>query len=385
MQDPSVITGGFFFAMRHNLYLLLLIVLLAPACKPGSTKSSTQQNTSQQDKSAEQTVIPSGDIINIAAVGDIMLGTSYPDKTTLPRDSAINSFRPIIEHLRNADITFGNLEGVLLDTGAAADFKLHQRSKSYLFRMPEAYGGILKNAGFDLISIGNNHTNDFGLAGRKSTMRILDSLQIQYAGLRSKPTALLKVKDITVGFCAFSPNSQTVSLLDLPNAARIISELKQQADVVIVSFHGGGEGTEYEHVTRDTETYKGENRGNVYAFAHNAIDAGADVVLGHGPHLTRGMELYNDRLIAYSLGNFCTYKGVNTTGFCGLAPLLKIAINKKGEFTGGQIIATRQTYPQGLRVDTANRVIKRIKALIATDFPESTLNIADDGRITPMR
>ncbi|MCC8410368.1 CapA family protein [Mucilaginibacter sp. UR6-1] len=385
MPDPFVTTEGFFFAMYRNLLLYLFILLIIAGCMPADNRSANHQSTLPEQDTSEQVVIPPGDTISIAAVGDIMLGTSYPDRSTLPRDSGKNSFKPVLAHLQDADITFGNLEGVLLDTGAAADFKLHQRSKAYLFRMPESYGGLLKEAGFDLISLGNNHSNDFGPAGRKSTMRILDSLQIANAGLRSKPTAILKVKDITVGFCAFSPNSQTLSLLDLPNAAKIISELKQQTDIVIVSFHGGGEGTEFEHVTRKNESYKGENRGDVYAFAHNAIDAGADVVLGHGPHLTRAVELYNKRFIAYSMGNFCTYRGVNTTGLCGLAPLLKLKINKKGEFACAQIIATRQIYPKGIHIDTANRVIKRIKALSASDFPESNLNISNNGAITLSR
>lgn len=366
---------------RLNLYLLFFIILLTYACKQGNKQPAVKQNNATAVNTTKKST-PTDDTLSIVAVGDMMLGTSYPSRSTLPPDSGKRSFKPVLSHLRNADVTFGNLEGVLLDTGAAAEFKLRQRSKAYLFRMPEWYGGIIKDAGFDLISLGNNHSNDFGLAGRKATMRILDSLQIAYAGLRSKPTAIIKVKGFTVSFCAFSPNSQTVSLLDLQNAATIIRKLKQQTDIVIVSFHGGGEGTGFEHVTRADESYKGENRGNVYAFAHNAIDAGADVVLGHGPHLTRGMELYKKRFIAYSLGNFCTYKGVNTSGICGLAPLLKLTIKKNGEFAAGRIVATRQTYPAGIQIDTGNRVIKKIKILNAADFPESPLIISNNGEMS---
>ncbi|MEO6149573.1 MAG: CapA family protein [Mucilaginibacter sp.] len=323
------------------------------------------------------------DSISIIATGDIMLGTSYPNKNTLPPDSGKRSFLAVIDELRNADLTFGNLEGVLLDTGTAAHYKLHQKSKAYLFRMPQSYGKVLKDAGYDVMSIANNHISDFALAGRDSTKNTLDAVGIKYAGLLTHPTVKLNVKDITIGFCAFSPNSNTVPFLNLKNAARIISELKQQADVVIVSFHGGGEGTDFEHVPFKKESYNGENRGDVHAFAHNAIDAGADLVLGHGPHLTRAMERYNNRLIAYSLGNFCTYRGVNTTGVCGIAPLLKIYINKKGEFLSGVIIPTKQTHPKGLQRDTANTVIKRIKFLTEADFPTSGLNITASGLVLP--
>ncbi|MGZ3928244.1 MAG: CapA family protein, partial [Mucilaginibacter sp.] len=112
------------------------------------------------------------------------------------------------------------------------------------------------------------------------------------------------------------------------------------------------------------------------------IDAGADIVLGNGPHVSRAMEKYKGRLIAYSLGNFCTYKSVSVAGVCGMAPLLKVYLNKKGEFLNGNIISFRQTHEKGLIRDTLNRVVKRIKLLTAKDFPESGLDIDDDGSVT---
>jgi len=321
------------------------------------------------------------DTLCIAAVGDIMLGTSYPDDKTLPPDSAKQSFTAVAKYLQGNDVTFGNLEGTLLDTGGPVHYKLHQLIKSYLFRMPLHCGFVLKDAGFNLLSIANNHIDDFGNNGRMSTVKMLDSCGIHFAGLKTYPSTIFVVNGVKYGFCAFSPNSQTVSLLDLNGAAQIIRQLKQHCDVVIVSFHGGGEGVQFEHVPLVNETYVSENRGNVYAFAHNAIDAGADLIFGNGPHVTRAMELYKNRLIAYSLGNFCTYKCVSVAGICGIAPLLKVHINKKGEFLNGQIIAIKQTHYNGLEPDTLNTVVKRVKMLTATDFPESGLNIGDDGMI----
>ena len=214
-------------------------------------------------------------------------------------------------------------------------------------------------------------------------MKTLDSLGIQYGGLNSKPTAIFKINGITYGFCAFSPNGETLPLLNLKNAHSIIQKLKQQCDIVIVSFHGGGEGTAYEHIPCTYEKFITENRGDVHAFAHNAIDAGADVVLGNGPHVCRAMEVYKKRLIAYSLGNFCTYRCVSVEGICGMAPVLKIYLNKKGEFLSGLIIANKQTHNNGLEPDSRNSVIKRIKMLTTTDFEQPGLTISDDGRIEP--
>lgn len=331
------------------------------------------------------TVPPKPDtIFTIAAVGDMMLGTSYPNSSTLPADSAIHSFDAAADELQNADVTMGNLEGSLLDEGEPAEYKLHFITKGFLFRMPTAYSGIFKKAGFDALSLANNHIGDFGDKGRLSTMQMLDSVGINYGGQLAHPSAVFTVKGIRYGFCAFSPNANALPLLLNDNTRAVIQELKTRCDIVIVSFHGGGEGTAFEHVTMQMESYRGEKRGNVYEFAHNAIDAGADMVFGNGPHVNRAMELYKNRIIAYSLGNFFTYKGVNVEGICGLSSLLKININKKGEFLDGKILSYRQTHADGLFRDTTNKVAVRIKYLTETDLPQAGLTIAEDGTITAL-
>jgi len=334
-------------------------------------------------KPAKKPVNKPHDTISIAAVGDIMLGTSYPNKYSLPADSAKSSFNAVVNELRSADVAFGNLEGTLLDKGTPARYKKNL-AIAYFFKMPTSYVGVLKDAGFDVVSLANNHSGDFGEEGRASTAKTLDSAGINYGGLLSHPTAIFKLDGITYGFCAFAPNANTLPILDLKNEAQVIAGLKKQVDIVIVSFHGGAEGAAYEHVPLKGESYLGQKRGDVRTFAHTAIDAGADIVFGNGPHVSRAMENYKKRLIAYSLGNFCTYKSVSVDGVCGLAPLLKVNLNKKGEFLNGQITALKQTHLHGLQRDSLNKVITRIQALTKADFPDSGLTIADDGRITPL-
>lgn len=325
------------------------------------------------------------DSITIAAVGDIMLGTSYPDANTLPPDSAINSFKYMAEHLKTADLTFGNLEGTLLDGGKPAHYKLHLKSKAYLFRMPVKYCTILKDAGFDVLSLANNHIGDFAETGRESTVKALDSCGIHHAGLLEYPFATFEIKGVKYGFCAFAPNSHTLSIFDMKGAAKIISGLKQRCDIVIVSFHGGAEGPAFEHVAVAGESYFGEKRGNVRAFAHNAIDNGADIVLGHGPHVSRAMEIYKNRLVAYSLGNFCTYRSVGIEGVTGIAPLLKINLNLKGEFLSGNIVSVKQSRERRVDPDTLHRAAKRIKWLSLTDFPNNKLAISETGALTTVK
>jgi len=371
--------------MKTRLFLLIACSLfLFFACQDKPAEQSPAYPRKEIKKTPAAKVIQR-DPFCIAAVGDIMLGTAYPNKNTLPPDSAKNSFKNVIYELHNADVVFGNLEGTLLDTGKPANYKLHFRSKGYLFRMPQSYGSILKDAGFNVLSLANNHSGDFGNAGRISTMKVLDSLGICYGGLLSHPSSILKINGTTYGFCAFAPSGETLSMFDMKNAGRIIQKLKQQCDIVIVSFHGGAEGAASEHIPFATEKLNSEQRGDVYDFAHHAVDAGADLILGNGPHVCRAMELYKKRLIAYSLGNFCTYKCISISGSCGIAPLLKIYVNKNGEFLNGHIIACKQTRAKGLEPDTLNQAITRIKTLTEADFPKSGLSILNDGEIMPLK
>ncbi|RFZ95718.1 CapA family protein [Mucilaginibacter conchicola] len=373
--------------MNIRFYIYIIIVMVISACGDAShsKKAVIADEPVAEAPVKQDTIVAEPDrVINVAAVGDIMLGSSYPDSSGIPPDSARGTFKYVIKDLKNADIAFANLEGVLLDTGAPVGYKLNFKHKPYLFRMPERFGGVIKDAGFNVLSVGNNHSNDFDLAGRKSTIKVLDSLGINTAGFKSHPTKTFTKNGVRYGFCAFSPNAQTVSLLQTKAAQELIRDLKAKSDVVIVSFHGGGEGVGYEHVIDTVEIFKGENRGNLKKFTHAAIDAGADLVLGHGPHVTRAMELYKNRLIAYSLGNFATYKGVSVSGICGLAPLLKVKMNKKGEFLSGQICSYRQDHFAGVKPDTLFRASRKIKELTAADFLQPGISISDTGTIVPL-
>jgi hypothetical protein len=320
------------------------------------------------------------DTLVIIGVGDIMMGTNYPDDSRLPPDNGAFLMRAVEEYLRDADITFGNLEGVLLDSGGTVK-QCKDPKVCYAFRSPVSYVENLTRAGFDIMSLANNHAGDFGDEGRQSTMRVLDSAGIAHAGQLTRPYVLYSRDGITYGFTAFAPNSGCVSLNDIKNAQSIIAHLDSMADVVIVSFHGGAEGAQYQNVPRKREVFHGEDRGDVYALARAWIDAGADIVFGHGPHVTRTVDVYNGRFIAYSMGNFCTYRGINIAGVNGLAPIMKVYVNRSGEFLMAQIIPTYQTYNDGVQPDPQKRVIRLIQELKEKDFPESPLQIDDDGLI----
>ena len=340
--------------------------------KIGISKNRNDEKNKKDEKS-EFTII---------GVGDIMLGSNYPSDL-LPKNDA-NILENTQDVLQNADITVGNLEGTLFDTGGTPK-SCDNPNVCYAFRMPSKYGKYLKQAGFDYLSIANNHSNDFGQTGIKETIQNLNNLNIKYSGIKViAENTILEKNGKKFGFVSFAPNSATVKLNDYNYAKKLISELKSKVDIVIVMFHGGAEGAGAEHITRKNEIFHGEDRGNVYEFAHFAIDNGADIVFGQGPHVTRAIELYKNKFISYSGGNFATFGKINVSGSMGIAPIFKIKIDNNGNFVSGEIIPVRQTYESaGPFIDSEKLAIKKIISLNKSDFPNGNgLSITDDGKMT---
>jgi hypothetical protein len=247
--------------------------------------------------------------------------------------------------------------------------------------MPNHYVNYFKEAGFDILSIANNHVGDFGEKGRENTVKLLVDNEIKFAGLTKYPFTTFEKNGIKYGFCAFAPNNGTIDINDSKNAATIVQHLDSICDIVIVSFHGGAEGSTRSHITRSDEIFLGENRGNPYKFARTVIDAGADVVFGHGPHVTRGIDIYKGRFIAYSMGNFATYGRFNLKGLCGIAPIIKLFVNKKGEFLSGNIYSIKQIGEGGPIIDNDQMALKEVINLTQSDIPESPIIIKPNGLI----
>lgn len=317
--------------------------------------------------------------LQLAAVGDVMLGTDYP-VDHLPPDNGAELLAAMQPVLQRADISFGNLEGTLLDGGEPVK-QCQNPDRCYLFRSPERFALNFAQAGFDVISLANNHARDFGEEGRSASMRALGQLGIQHSG-RNGDIASWEVKGQRLAMIAFAPFNNSHDMLDLAAARHLVTQIKAEHDVVLISFHGGAEGLDALHIPFANEFYYSEDRGDVVAFAHAVIDAGADLVLGHGPHVPRALELYRGRLIAYSLGNFCTYFGISVAGLKGLAPVLEVTITAKGEFVHGRIISARQQRPLGPVPDATHEAARLMKRLTEEDFPNTPLSVDDSGQIS---
>jgi hypothetical protein len=253
-----------------------------------------------------------------------------------------------------------------------------------LFRSPTRYARYYRDAGFDVLSLANNHARDFGEEGRTSSMAALDSVGIHHTG-REGEFASLVVNGLKVAVLAYAVTKNSNMMLDYALAEATVAEYASSHDIVIVSFHGGAEGVDAVNLPFAEEEYYGEPRGDVVLFARCMVDAGADLVIGHGPHVVRAMERYKDRLIAYSLGNFATYYGISVAGIKGIAPILITTLDGEGRFIEGEIVSTIQLRPDGPSIDARQRALSLLRGLSAEDFESPGLRFEADGMIVPLK
>jgi hypothetical protein len=357
--------------MISSLCSLLAVALLAaPAPVPAPAP----------DASAP---LPAEPTVTIVAVGHIVMGTNYPPThQALPADGGKTLFDTTKAILSAADIAFGNLAAPLSDRGATK--KKVDMVNVFAFRTPYSYGRWLKDAGFDVVNAANNHIHDFGPDAYADTLKNLDAQGIGHTG-RKDEAWFKEVNGIRVAVVGFTQPYQEFfeSHHDIPAAAEVIKRAKAKADVVVVGFHGGTEGWESLHTPRKME-YLGpdEPRGEVVKLSRALIDAGADMVVGFGPHLPRAMEIYKGKPIDYSLGNFLTYGPFNLKGNCGLSLILQVKLNKKGEVLETKIIPLVVKKPGIPELDPDKATLIHLRELSKQDFPESYPEIDDDGIVT---
>jgi len=315
--------------------------------------------------------------ITLGATGDNVMGG--------PGNMPANNGKDIyakVKSLFDADLMMGNLEEpVTNDTGyrkcSPGSTQCHQ------FYVPPSWAKYLKDAGYDLMNMANNHGNDMGSAGYKGTQQSLDAVGLKHTGAPGEIT-VVDVKGVKVAVVGFSSYAWNNSLIDIPKAQALIKDAAGQADLVVVQVHMGSEGTAYTHVKPGTEIFLGENRGDPIAFAHAMIDAGADLIVGHGPHVLRAMEFYKDRLIAYSLGNFLGGgRALKPDGILGWGGVLKVTLHKNGTWAGGQIQCTIMNNVGIPSPDAARHSAPQLSKLTKADFPKTGAVIAGTGKITP--
>ena len=321
--------------------------------------------------------------ISVVAVGDIMMGTVHPE-SVLPPDDGKDLFLPFIPIFAQSDLVFGNIEGPLADKGKPDKCKGSKSGRCFEFMMPPRYAKHIADAGFTVVSIANNHVYDAGSTGARQTVSALQWAGIEPAGGEITGITETKGKRIAVLGFSFKYTDHSYSILDIPLAQRMVKKALEANNLVIVSFHGGAEGPSAAHIGKGAETFLGENRGNVVRFARAMIDAGAAMVIGHGPHVLRAAEIYRNRLIAYSLGNFLTYKLFNVKGPSGISVVLRAEIDPEtGAFKKGLVVPVQLSRDGIPSPDADRKAIKILNNLSAGDLPFTGVHVDQNGTIIP--
>ena len=315
--------------------------------------------------------------IILSFVGDVMTGSDYPDKSYLPSNEGKDIFKSVENYFKNSDINFANLEGAIANTNTQSS----KRSKnSYSFRMPPYMANRIAEAGFNIVAVANNHSRDFGDKGYKQTQEYLKNAEIKIVGNILNTATIIEIKNKKIGFLAFYYFSYANnSIQDITSAKSLVEKTKKECDFLVVSFHGGAEGRNMFRVPKETEIFYGENRGDVYKFARAVSDAGADLIIGHGPHVLRAMEIYNNSFIAYSLGNFVGYKQFSLAGNNGISVILQITLNDNLKISSAKVIPIKLINGGIPSVDSSNEAIKKLNNYADLDFPNSGIKFNSEG------
>lgn len=345
--------------------------------------------------------------IRFAFTGDINLGTrTLADG--LPADSGRSLFSAV-DSLLTGDLVVGNFEGVLSDSGyslkcgpppdtASADSILTPRRRRlreqarrrshtncYAFATPAWLADRLPEAGFTHLNLANNHANDFGVEGRLQTEARLRAAGIMPYGPIDEVVIQPVFHDgrmTLVGIVGFTTYPHAYNLLGLGASAGIVDSVRKLVDVLVVTFHGGKEGALAVRTGKGPEFLAKEPRGDLRRWARTVIEAGADAVVGHGPHVLRGVEFYRGKPIFYSLGNFMTYRGFNLDGPLGLTTVLQLELDADGSFRSARLPALVQIPQVGPTPDQSGAAVTLMQRVTKLDFPLTGARIADDGTVT---
>jgi poly-gamma-glutamate capsule biosynthesis protein CapA/YwtB (metallophosphatase superfamily) len=341
------------------------------ASTAATAKAAVEKRAAQKAaKKRAARKVPPG-VVAVVATGDIVMGST----PNLPPDGGRSFFSNVQTDLAG-DVVLGNLEGTLSTGGSS---KCGPASTScFAFHTPPSYARWLVRAGFTVMNLANNHAYDFGAAGLTQTIDALDKVGLLSTG-RPNQITVQKVGRIRVATVGFAPDPWAASLTDIAAAKKLVRAADDVSDVVVVTMHAGAEGRDRQHVRRGTEMFLGENRGDPMRFAHAVVDAGADLVVGSGPHVLRGMEWYKRRLIAYSLGNFAGYDVFSLGGPLSASAILRVTLDGAGRFESGQLVPTHMVGAGLPALDESEAAHGIVRTLSREDFGARGVKVSREG------
>ncbi len=319
--------------------------------------------------------VPSG-TVTIAWGGDTVLGSTFG----LPPEQGRVMLAHVAPVFRAADIGWVNLEEALSNT-TTAKCAGATPGTCYAFGAPMSYARTLPASGIRIVNLANNHADDYGAAGQASTLAALRAAHVAWDG-KPGEIEVLRIHGVRVAFLGFAPYKWASLLDNIPAAVKLVKRAAAMADVVVVAIHAGAEGSTADHVPNGTEYFLGENRGNSRAFAHAVINAGADLVVGSGPHVIRGMQWYHGKLIAYSLGNLAGWHTFGMGGTLSESGIVTVTIRGDGSIAAGRWTSLLLEEPGVPVIDSGRESLALVQQLSREDFGAAAARFTADGTLT---
>jgi poly-gamma-glutamate capsule biosynthesis protein CapA/YwtB (metallophosphatase superfamily) len=334
-------------------------------------------------------------MVRVCAGGDVSLGTNLDTTWTrlamrrlgrpvaaIPSpDSLLAPLRPLVA---DADLVLLNVEGAI-GSGRTGSKCGPRSTACYALRMPEraaaAFRGVASESAVVVGNVANNHARDAGLPGFAATQRNLADAGVLVTGADTLATLAVTARGDTVALLGFS-TSGSPDARDLAAVRRHVARAAATAARVVVTMHLGAEGVGAAAVRDTTERYYDVDRGNPVAFARAAVEAGADLVVGHGPHLLRAAEWRDSSLVAYSLGNLVTYGSFSFAPPLDRAGVLCATLDESGRPSDAVLRSTRQRLPGIVSEDETGRGARVLDSLSRADFPRTGVRVGRDGTIT---
>lgn len=260
---------------------------------------------------AGEVVNPPKNSFRVLGVGDMVFS----------EDSKLNQvgFQNLVGEYKKNQFVFGNLEGVI--TTKKVSRKKYIPGRSYAFRFPPETAQLLKDSGFNAVTLANNHALDFGEDGLDEGVKLLKNAGVTPSGYQKGGYQIISMGGKRIALIGFGFYTYQNSILDIEAAESLIKSAKQESDLVVVSMHGGTEGEGAIYLKDGPEFFLNEPRGDLRKFAQKSIASGADIIFGHGPHVVRGAECVGGKPVLYSVGNYVSAGGLSVKNLSAVATL----------------------------------------------------------------
>lgn len=334
-------------------------------------------------------------LVRICAGGDVTLGTNLDTSWTkhasrtlkrtiiaLPSpDSLLMPLRPLVA---DAEVVLLNVEGAIGEGDTTVDKCAGSTGGCYALRMPVSAGQAIRRLNARALvvaNLANNHARDAGAEGLAETVRALRDAGVAVTGLDTLATVVATPGGDSVAFLGFSTSGGVTDVRDLDAVRRHVARAAAANRRVVVTMHLGAEGVTAQRTRDSTERFMNGTRGNPVAFGRAATEAGAQLVIGHGPHVMRALEWRKDALVLYSLGNLVTYGPFSHREPMRRGAIACMAVDGRGAIHDPVLRATMQLAPGHVRADRAQRALRLADSLSTLDFPETGARIARDGTV----